>query len=292
MVQFTPDSLEDELEGVYRNSQFEQDFNLVNRGADKFVHGVRYHYQDTSIRQKGTTTFDDELSLTVRDPGDGQHVCKKTERPSGGTVNLSRKYGSRDDDKKEKLSLFCGAAPAVAVWGLGQCADYLCSLVMFLIWVLSMGHIYSARGGAKRRKGGGSSGRNCRRATLRFFPCLLLCCCIYGASGSELRQTEQDLPKACLKWFTVDLQDCPVKVDSEREWADLNSICCSAFPETVLHCQRGDLTPPELGQYNFPACLADEKVPAGHAIKLETDPSGMPRLIQVQCSSSKFANKA
>ena len=289
MVQFTPGSLED---GGNLQFHVEQVFNLVYRGTDKLVCGVQYHYQDTSIWQKDTTMFVDELSLTVRDLGDGQLVRKKTERPSGGLVNLSRKYDSRDDKKKEKLSLFCWAALAVAVWGLGQCADYLRSLVMLLIWVLSMGHIYSACGGAQRRKGGGSSGRNCRRATLRLFPCLLLCCCIYGASGSELIQTEQVLPEACLKWFTVDLQDCPVKVDSEREWADLNSTCCSAFPGTVLHCQRGYFTPAELGQYNFPACLADEKVPAGHAIKLEKDPSGMPRLIQVPCSSSKFANKA
>ena len=288
-MQFTPGSLED---GGNLQFHVEQVFNLVYRGTDKLVCGVQYHYQDTSIRQKDTTMFDDELSLTVRDLGDGQLVRKKTERPSGGLVNLSRKYDSRDDKKKEKLSLFCWAALAVAVWGLGQCADYLRSLVMLLIWVLSMGHIYSACGGAQRRKEGGSSGRNCRRATLRFFPCLLLCCCIYGASGSELIQTEQVLPEACLKWFTVDLQDCPVKVDSEREWADLNSTCCSAFSGTVLHCQRGYFTPAELGQYNFPACLADEKVPAGHAIKLETDQTGMPRLIQVPCSSSKFVNKA
>ena len=131
-----------------------------------------------------------------------------------------------------------------------------------------------------------------RRRKSQFFPCLLLFCFIYGVSGSKLKWTKQILPEACLEWFTIDLMDCPVKVESEKEWADLNSTCCSAFPGTVLQCQRGYFTPAELGQYNFPACLVDEKVPAGHAIKLETDPSGMPRLIQVQCSSSKFANKA
>ena len=137
-----------------------------------------------------------------------------------------------------------------------------------------------------------SLSKRLRRRKSQFFPCLLLFCFIYGVSGSKLKCMKQILPEACLELFTVDLMDCPVKVESEKEWADLNSTCCSAFPGTVLHCQRGYFTSAELGQYNFPACLVDEKVPAGHAIKLETDPSGMPRLVQVQCSSSKFANKA
>ena len=293
MVQLTSDSLEGGVEGIH-NYACEQGFNLTERGADKFswvYFVVQYDYQDTSIRQKDTTMFDDKLSLTVRDLGDGQLVCEKKKRPSGGLVNLTRKYDSRDENEKEKLSFFCGAALAAAVWGLGQCADRLCSLVMFLIWVLSLGHIYSARGGAQRRKRGGSSGRNCPTATLLFFYCLLLCC-VHRASGSKLRQTKQVLPEACLEWFTVDRQDCPVKVESGKEWADLNSICCSAFPGTVLHCQRGYFTPAKLGQYSFPACLADEKVPAGHAVKLEVDSAGMPRLIQVPCSSNKFENKA
>ena len=247
MVQFTPDSLEEDFEGIC-NYTSNQDFNLIHRVDDQIIYvysRVQYHYEDTSIQQKDTTMFYDKLGLTVRNLGDGQLVRKKKKRPSGSSVRLS---DDRDEQKKENPTL--------------------------------------------RRKWGGNSGRNCPRAALVFSSFLLLCCFIYGASGRELILTEQVLPEACLEWFTVNHQDCPVKVESGKEWEHLNSTCCSAFPGTVLHCQRGYFTPAEMGQYNFPACLADEKVPAGHAIKLEMNKTGMPRLIQAPCSSSKFVNKA
>ena len=123
--------------------------------------------------------------------------------------------------------------------------------------------------------------------TLMFLMCMGRC----QVDGSKLIRTDQPLPPECLerirKW------DCPLKDTSdstgESEWGKLNALCCSGFPNTSLHCQRGHLVPGDNGSYShdFPACLQEQIVLAGNAGRLDNSAGG-PRFLQEPCEPSLY----
>ena len=106
------------------------------------------------------------------------------------------------------------------------------------------------------------------------FPCV---------DSAELIRTSQNLSEDGLSWFTKRLNDCPIKAHFDRGypngWDELNQALCSSFPGTVLVCQRGD-------DYNFPACLDDQIIPAGYTVILTKDAAGNPYLVQKACDEA------
>ena len=123
-----------------------------------------------------------------------------------------------------------------------------------------------------------------------FLECMGRC----QVGGSELIRTDQPLPPKCLQWIRK--WDCPLKDTSdstaESEWGKLNNLCCSGFPNTSLHCQRGHLVPGDNGSYghDFPACLQEQIVLAGNAGRLDNS-TGSPRFLTEPCKPSLYEDK-
>lgn len=227
----------------------------------------------------------------------GQPKHKEKRESSAGLVKLSGQYDGKAEKSGAKDERFMFSSLSVALAQLVKCQPVgliflygFSSLARFLIWLWSMAHLFCSASGEQRRKRGGSLSGSPLKATLGLpalakfcVPFLLFCCCFCGASAGVLNKTNQELPSACYDWIIEN--DCASK-DFLKEWEELNSRCCSAFPGTVLHCQKGYLTPAERGQYNFPACLPDENVPAGQTCRLDTDHTEKPELKKLSCNSS------
>lgn len=117
-----------------------------------------------------------------------------------------------------------------------------------------------------------------------YLPLASVFCFICTARAGELETMGQVLPSACTEWFGR--KDCPNKNEWRGEWEELNSLCCSAFTRTALHCQKMYSDHPPYNQSNGLACLPNQIVPPGQTGIIKTDASGNATFVKKPCNAT------